>query len=103
MWKYSDDTVIVGCMVNGNEGEYISLWQDFAKYCRSNKLQLNTFKTKEIVADLRRNRPHPTTLSVEGMEVVRSYKYLGLQLDAGLEWLMNTIRCFSCGALKTRL
>lgn len=45
MWKYTDDTVIMGCMVNGNEGEYISLWQDFAKYCRSNKLQLNTFKS----------------------------------------------------------
>lgn len=46
MWKYSDYTVIMECMVNGNEGEYRSLWQDFAKYCRSNKLKLNTSKPK---------------------------------------------------------
>jgi len=49
MQKYSDDTAIVGRVKDGREGEYRSLFEDFVKWCRSNCLQLNTSKTKEMV------------------------------------------------------
>ena len=59
---------------------------------RSNHLQLNTTQTKEMVVDFRRRRPHLQPISIEGsdVEVVRSYKYLGLQLDDKLDWTVNT-------------
>ena len=59
--------------------------------CRSNHLQLNTSKTKEMVVDFRRKKPHLQPVSIEGVdvEVVRTYKYLGLQLDDRLDWTAN--------------
>jgi len=59
--------------------------------CKSNHLQLNTSKTKEMMVD-RRKRPHLQPIPIEGsdVEVVRTYKYLGLQLDDKLDWTVNT-------------
>ena len=61
------------------------------RWCRSNHLQLNTSKTKEMVVDFRRKKPHLQPVSIEGVdvEVVRTYKYLGLQLDNKLDWTAN--------------
>ena len=93
MQKYSDDTAIVGCIADGQEKEYRGLAEDFVGWCRSNHVQLNTSKTKEMVVDFRRKRLHLQPISIEGsdVEVVRSYKYLlGLQLDDKLDWTVNT-------------
>lgn len=88
MQKYSDDTVIVGCIKDGREEEYRSLVEDFTRWSRSNHLQLNTSKTKEMVVDFRRKKSHLQPVSINGVdvEVVRTYKYLGLQLDDRLDW-----------------
>lgn len=47
------------------------------------KLQLNTRKTKETVLDFQRSPAPATTLFIEGeaVEVFRTYKYLGPELD----------------------
>ena len=57
-----------------------------------NNLQLNTSKTKELVIDLGRDRPspRPVLLGTEEVEVVKTYKYLGLWLDNKLDWTSNT-------------
>ncbi|TWW77449.1 hypothetical protein D4764_12G0008390 [Takifugu flavidus] len=60
--KYSDDTVIVGCVENGQEDEYRDLVESFVSWSRENLLQLNVTKTK----------------------------FLGVQLDNKLEWSTNT-------------
>ncbi|KAI3373282.1 hypothetical protein L3Q82_006588 [Scortum barcoo] len=39
--------------------EYRELIQDFVTWCDSNHLLLNTHKTREMVVDFRRPRPHP--------------------------------------------
>ena len=49
--KFSDDSAIVGCIRDGQEGEYRSLVDNFVQWCRQNHLQLNTTKTKEMVVD----------------------------------------------------
>ncbi len=87
MQKSSDDTAIVGCIKNGQEEEYRSLIGDFVAWCRSNSLQLNTTKTKEMVVDFRRLRPHLQPVSIEGVgvEMVQTYRYLGLELDDRLD------------------
>ncbi|KAI3365965.1 hypothetical protein L3Q82_009799 [Scortum barcoo] len=50
--KFMDDR-------NGQEDEYRELIQDFVTWCDSNHLLLNTTKTREMVVDFRRPRPHP--------------------------------------------
>ncbi|KAG7494233.1 hypothetical protein JOB18_026590 [Solea senegalensis] len=86
--KFADDTAIVGCIRSGNEDEYRELIQDFVKWCDNNHLLLNTTKTREMVVDFRRSRVHPEPVLIKGdcVEVVHTYKYLGVQLDDRLDW-----------------
>lgn len=90
--KFSDDTAIVGCIRGGDEGEYRALVSDFVSWSQLNHLQLNTSKTKELIVDFRRRRPSPQPVNISGeeIEVVSSYKYLGLQVDEKLDWSTNT-------------
>ncbi|KAI4899575.1 hypothetical protein NFI96_002191 [Prochilodus magdalenae] len=87
MQKFSDDTAIVGCVRNGQEREYRSLVKDFVEWCN-----MNITKTKEMCIDFRRSRPSQQPISIKGVdvEVVRSYKYLGVHLDERLDWSVNT-------------
>ncbi|KAK7907688.1 hypothetical protein WMY93_016300 [Mugilogobius chulae] len=75
----------------GEEEEYRSLVQKFEGWCQQNKLQLNISKTKEMVLDFRRAPPssRPITIQNAEVEVVSSYKYLGLQMDDKLNWSKN--------------
>ena len=57
--KYEDDTAIIGCIRDDREEEYQRLVGDFAAWCQTNHLQLNTSKGKELVIDFRRSRPRP--------------------------------------------
>ncbi|KAI4887111.1 hypothetical protein NFI96_003141 [Prochilodus magdalenae] len=92
MQKFSDDTAIVGCVRNGQEREYRSLVEDFVEWCTTNHLRMNITKTKELCIDFRRSRPSQQPISIKGVnvEVVRSYKYLGVHLDERLDWSVNT-------------
>ncbi|KAI4899540.1 hypothetical protein NFI96_016156 [Prochilodus magdalenae] len=95
--KFSDDTAIVGCIRNGQEAEYRKLVSDFVSWCKLNQLQLNISKTKEMVVDFRKNRSPqaPVTIDGEEVEVVGTYKYLGVHLDNKLDWSSNTSAVFT--------
>ena len=54
----------MGCIRDGQEGEYRSLVDNFVQWCRHN---LNITKTKEI----------PVSIEGVSVEVVNTYKYLG--------------------------
>ena len=97
--KFSDDTAIVGCIRDGQEGEYRSLVEDFVQWCKLNHLQLNTTKTKEMVVDFQRTKRAPLPVSIEGVnvEVVSTYKYLGVHLDNKLDWSANTDAVYKKG------
>ncbi|KAK0148991.1 RNA-directed DNA polymerase from mobile element jockey [Merluccius polli] len=99
MQKFSDDTAIVGCIRDGQEEEYRSLVEDFVKWCRLNNLHLNTAKTKEMVVDFRRSKPALLPVTIEGVnvEVVDTYKYLGVHLDDKLDWSVNTAAVYKKG------
>ncbi|KAI4878622.1 hypothetical protein NFI96_001779, partial [Prochilodus magdalenae] len=90
--KFSDDTAIVACVRGGQEAEYRNLVEVFVAWCHRNKLLLNTSKTKEMVVDFRRARPLTQPVFIEGVEIemVRTYRYLGLHLDERLDWSANT-------------
>lgn len=61
---------------------YRKLIQDFT-LCDSKHLHLNTTKTREMVVDLKRPRPHlePVTINGDCLEFVQTYKYLLVQMD----------------------
>ncbi|KAI4883525.1 hypothetical protein NFI96_005239 [Prochilodus magdalenae] len=81
MQNFSDDTAIVVCVRGGQEAEYRNLVEDFVAWCHRNKL-----------VDFRRARPLTQLVFIEGVEVemVRTYRYLGLHLDERLDWTANT-------------
>src|SRR4029434_2244387 len=97
--KFSDASAVVGCMRDGQEGEYRSLVDNFVQWCRHNHLQLNTTKTKEMVVDFRRSQPPLLPVSIGGVsvEVVNTYKYLGVHLDSKLDWSANIDAIFKKG------
>src|SRR4029434_2011908 len=54
-------------------------------------LLLNTSKTKELVIDYRRSKPHLQPINIRGKDitVVQTYKFLGVHLDDKLNWSAN--------------
>ena len=71
---------------------YRDLAGAFSSWCERNGLILNTKKTKEIVIDFRRSEPPLQRVNIRGedIEVVQSYRYLGVHLDSKLDWSVNT-------------
>ncbi|KAF7645675.1 hypothetical protein LDENG_00200380 [Lucifuga dentata] len=90
--KFPDDSTIVRCVRRGQEEEYRRLISDFVVWCNQNHMQLNVTKTKEMVVDFRRTKTPITPVSIGGekVELVQSYKYLGVYLDSRLDWSVNT-------------
>src|SRR4029434_2142808 len=97
--KFSDDSAVVGCIRDGQKGEYRSLLDILVQWCRHIHLQLNTSKTKEMVVDFRRSRPPLLPVSIEGVsvEVVTTYKYLGVHMDNKLDWSANVDAIYKKG------
>ncbi len=99
MQKFSNNTAVVACIKENEEGEYRKLVSDFVEWCQKNQLILNTSKTKEIVLDFRRQLPTTLPVCIEGeaVEIVPSYKYLRLTLDNKLDWSLNTDHIYKKG------
>ncbi|XP_078802203.1 uncharacterized protein LOC144991899 [Oryzias latipes] len=100
--KYSDDTAVVGCVKDGWEEEYRSLVERFVRWSGENYLQLNVAKTKEMVIDFSRRKSSPPPVCIGGtdVEVVSSYKFLGVHLDDKLDWSTNTEAVYKKGTSR---
>lgn len=71
--------------------EYWRLVGDFASWCQTNHLQINTLENKELVIDFGTSRPRLQPGVLEGDEVeALDYKYLWLWLDNKLDWTTHT-------------
>ncbi|KAI5617022.1 gastrula zinc finger protein XlCGF28.1-like [Silurus asotus] len=91
--KFADDTTVIGLITNNDETAYREEIQHLPTWCNNNNLLLNTFKTKELIVDFRREArgTHDTT-HINGMAVgrVSSFKFLGIHISADLSWNINT-------------
>ncbi|KAI3362571.1 hypothetical protein L3Q82_001613 [Scortum barcoo] len=67
-------------------------WNNLEGWCRQNNLCINVKKTKEMIVDFRRGRHLPPPLYIGGtaVEVVSSYRYLGVHISDDLTWSNNT-------------
>jgi hypothetical protein len=87
--KYADDTVVVGLINKDNdESLYFDTVCTVNDWCKDHYLNLNVSKTKEIIIDFRRssNDKLPMTINGSAVEVVHSYKYLGIYVQDDLKW-----------------
>ncbi|KAM6989287.1 uncharacterized protein LKV04_008968 [Tautogolabrus adspersus] len=103
--KFSDDTAIVGCVSKGSDQEYRQVITDFVDWSELNHLQLNASKTKEMVIDFRRKSPQTAPVNIQGLdiEMVESYKYLGVHLNNKLDWSHNTNVLYKRGQSRLHL
>jgi hypothetical protein len=103
--KFSDDSAVVGCIKEHDESEYRELLKSFVDWCEMNGLRLNASKTKEIVVDFSRY-PHkvvPVNIQESEIEIVTSYKYLGVYLNNKLDWSDNTVQVYKKGQSRIHL
>ncbi|KAI4873264.1 hypothetical protein NFI96_029967, partial [Prochilodus magdalenae] len=77
---------------SGDESGYRQEVEHLEGWCRKNNLCINVKKTKEMIVDFRRGRHAHLPLHVGGsaVEVVSSYRYLGVHLSKNLTWSNNT-------------
>ena len=86
--KFSDDSAVVGCIRDGQGGEYRALVDNFVEWSGKNHLLLNVDKTREMVIDFRRKGTAPQPLCILGgdVDMVEEYRYLGVNIDNRLNW-----------------
>ena len=87
--KFADDSAIVGLLSDAeSERSYSEDIVKFYDWCSNHYLELNVTKTKELVIDPRRGAPkvNPVTIGGEVVEMVDTFRYLGLTLDTSLSF-----------------
>ncbi|KAI4887377.1 hypothetical protein NFI96_006708 [Prochilodus magdalenae] len=90
--KFADDTAVVGCITNSDESGYRQEVEHLEGWCRKNNLCISIKKAKQMIVDFRRGIHAHLPLHVGGsaVEVVSSYRYLGVHLSNNLTWSNNT-------------
>lgn len=86
----------MGYINKDNHATYQAEVDNFVSWCEAAHLILNIDKCKELIIDFRkkRNVPAPTLINDHPVEVVSSYKYLGVHLDEKLDWKTNSATIF---------
>ncbi|KAI3369594.1 hypothetical protein L3Q82_024480, partial [Scortum barcoo] len=81
-----------GWIANNDESDYRQEVEHLEGWCRQNNLCINVKKTKEMIVDFRRGRHLPSPLYIGGtaVEVVSSFRYLGVHISDDLTWSKNT-------------
>ena len=80
--KFADDSVIVS-LLKEDQLLHGSVINDFVSWCDKSFLQINVSKTKDMIISFRKSKPCPALTSIKGAEIelVDSYKYLGVVVD----------------------
>jgi hypothetical protein len=61
-------------------------------WCQDNNLSLNVIKTKDLIVDYRKRRAKQGPINIDGAEVelVESFKFLGVHITNKLPWSKHT-------------
>ena len=85
--KYADDSIIVS-LLKGENQAHGPVVDDFIAWCDQSFLHLNVSKTKDMIIDFRKSPPNtlPTIMKGANIDIVDSYKYLGIIMDNKLSF-----------------
>ena len=63
-----------------------------AVWCQYNNLSLNVRKTKELIVDYCKRRAEQAPINIDGaaVELVESFKFLGVHITNKLSWSKQT-------------
>ena len=91
IYKFADDTTIVGRITNSDESEYRREVENLEEWCKANNLSLNAGKMKELIIDFRKTRGEHSPIFIDGTEVerVKSIKFLGVTIADDLSWSLH--------------
>ena len=90
--KFADDTVLIRLISDDDSSKYVDEINKFATYCKTNFLELNVKKTKEMIIGFRKSKDLPDTIIINDhtVECVSIYKYLGVMFYNDHSWSNNT-------------
>ena len=85
-------TVLIGLIFDDDSSKYVDEHNKFTTHCKTNFLQLNVEKTKEMIIDFRKSKALPDPIIINDHSVGRfsTYKYLGAMLYNDLSWSIKT-------------
>ena len=88
IFKFADDTTVVGRISNNDETEYRNEIENLVNWCSNNNLSLNVNKMKEIVIGFRKRKGEHAPVYINGDEVERieSFRFLDVQITNNLSW-----------------
>eukprot|EP00061_Rhincodon_typus_P013340 g39656.t1 len=80
IYKFADDTTVVGQISNNNESEYKKKIEGLVRWCNENNLSLNVSKTKDLIINFRKKGGEHVPIYISGAEdeSVESVKFLGV-------------------------
>ncbi|KAF7653729.1 hypothetical protein LDENG_00079240, partial [Lucifuga dentata] len=85
IFKYADDTTILGLITDNNETAYREEVKALNSWCQDNNLSLNVSKTRQ------QGGGHlPLYIGDAEVERVGSFKFLGVHITEDLSWTLHT-------------
>ena len=94
-WKYVDDTTISQTIVRGSLGDVQHAVTAVEDWSRSQRMQLNAEKCKEMVIDFKKISHNFSPLEVDGnkLPVTVFAKMLGVTISSDLKWNNHILDC----------
>ncbi|KAL0169730.1 hypothetical protein M9458_034326, partial [Cirrhinus mrigala] len=88
LWKFADDTTVIGLIQDGDESAYRQEVKELAVWCSHNNLEHNTLKTVEMTVDFRKNplALPPLTIMDSTVMTVETFRFLANTISQDLKW-----------------
>ena len=91
--KFADDTELVSKISNDEDALYHKQTENSVNWCDKNYFYPNVSKTKEMCIDFRKNQRYAKPVHIkkkkEAVDMIETYRYLGVVLDSKLNWKEN--------------
>lgn len=106
---YADNTAIYAPISKKPTSQELNLYQSdlnaLSSWCYDNKLSINTNKTKLMILGTNRhtkldNLPIPLSLNSQPLDIVPTYKYLGLTLNSQLTFREHTTQIINFASYR---
>lgn len=101
--NFADDTTVIGLISDNNEEAYREEVEHLTHWSKDNNLALNSKKTKDLDLDFRRHRQgdhQPISIGGEAVEMVHSFRFLGVHINQDRSWNTNTTAVAKTGPRK---